>query len=60
MDNNKSNIDELTQFIEDARQGKYNDNFRCIEEVRDIRCDYQVVENVNGVSDSVILYGLSY
>ena len=60
MKNNKSNTDELTQFIEDARQGKYNENFHCIEEMRDIRCDYQVIEDINRVSDNVILYGLSY
>lgn len=60
MDSKNSNVDELIQFIDDTRQGKYNEDTHCIERMRDIRCDYQVIEDINSVSESVILYGLSF
>ena len=60
MDSKNSNVDELIQFIDDTRQGKYNEDPYCIEQMRDIRCDYQVIEDINRVSESVILYGLSF
>lgn len=60
MDSKNSNVDELIQFIDDTRQGKYNEDTHCIELMRDIRCDYQVIEDINRVSESVILYGLSF
>lgn len=60
MDSKNSNVDELIQFIDDTRQGKYNEDTHCIEQIRDIRCDYQVIEDINRVSESVILYGLSF
>ena len=60
MDSKNSNVDELIQFIDDTRQGKYNEDTHCLEQMRDIRCDYQVIEDINRVSESVILYGLSF
>ena len=60
MDSKNSNVDELIQFIDDTRQGKYNEDTLCIEQMRDIRCDYQVIEDINRASESVMLYGLSF
>ena len=60
MDSKKTNVDELIQFIDYTRQGKYKEDTHCIEQMRDIRCDYQVIEDINRVSESVILYGLSF
>lgn len=60
MGRDNSNVDELIQFIEDTRQGKYNEDTHCIEEMRDVCCDYEVIEDINRVSENVILYGLSY
>lgn len=60
MSSNKPNTDELIQFIDNTRQGKYNDAPLCIEEMCEYRCDYQVIEDINRVSESVMLYGLSF
>lgn len=60
MDKTNSNIDELQKFINDTRQGKYSEDVCNIEQLQDVRYEYEVIEDVNRVSESVILYGLSY
>lgn len=60
MVNNDSKLDELTLFIEETRQGKYTEDSCCIEQLGDVRYNYEVIEDVNRVSENVILYGLSY
>lgn len=54
-----SKLNELTQFIEETRQGKYTEESCCIEQLGYVRYDYVVIEDVNRVSENVILYGLS-
>lgn len=60
MGKDNSNVNELLQFIEDTRQGKYNEDTYCIKEMRDVCCDYEIIEDINRISENVILYGLSY
>ncbi len=60
MNSNNSNIDELIQFIDDTRQGKYTEEVCRVEEAHDVRCEYEVIEDINRISENVILYGLSY
>lgn len=60
MDRTNSNIDELQKFINDTRQGKYSEDVCNIEKLQDVRYEYEVIEDVNRVSENVILYGLSY
>lgn len=60
MDKTDSIIDELQKFINDTRQGKYSENVCNIEKLQDVRYEYEVIEDVNRVSENVILYGLSY
>lgn len=60
MDKVNSNIDELQEFINDTRQGKYSEDACNIEQLQDVRYEYEVIEDVNRASESVILYGLSY
>ena len=59
MDRNYINVDELVQFIDDTRQGKYTDGSCEITQVQAVRYDYEVVEDINRESENVILYGLS-
>lgn len=59
MDKTDSIIDELQKFINDTRQGKYSENVCNIEKLQDVRYEYEVIEDVNRVSENVILYGLS-
>lgn len=59
MDKTNSNIDELQKFINDTRQGKYSEEVCNIEELQDVRYEYEVLEDINRASESVILYGLS-
>lgn len=60
MDRKDSNIDELQQFINDTRQGKFTEESCCIEQMQDVRYEYEIIEDINKASDNVILYGLSY
>jgi hypothetical protein len=60
MDKNNSNIDELVKFIDDTRQGLYSDDLCFIKQLQDVRYEYEVIEDVDRVSENVILYGLSY
>lgn len=60
MDRKDSNLDELQQFVNDTRQGKFTEEPCCIEQMQDVRYEYEVIEDLDSVSDSVILYGLSY
>lgn len=60
MDKTNSDIDELQKFINDTRQGKYSEDVCNIEQLQDVRYEYEVIEDVNRVSESVILYGLSF
>lgn len=60
MDKTNSDIDELLKFINDTRQGKYCEDVCNIEELQDVRYEYEVIEDVNRASENVILYGLSY
>ena len=60
MDRKDSNMDELQQFINDTRQGKFTEESCCIEQMLDVRYEYEIIEDLDRVSDSVILYGLSY
>ena len=60
MERKSSNADELIQFIDDTRNGKYTEDTFSFETTQEVRCEYEVIEDVNRVSENVILYGLSY
>lgn len=60
MDKINSNIDELQMFINDTRLGKYSEDVCNIEQLQDVCCEYEIIEDVNRDSENVILYGLSY
>lgn len=60
MDKTNSDIDELQKFINDTRFGKYSEDVCNIEQLQDVRYEYEVIEDVNRASENVILYGLSY
>jgi|GEM_PF-3822621 len=59
MDSNKEYIEETEQFINETRQGKYSEPSCQMQQWQELRYDYSIVESVNSVSDSVMLYGLS-
>ena len=60
MDKTNSDIDELQQFVNDTRQGRYSEKICNIEKLQDVRYEYEVIEDINRVCENVILYGLSY
>lgn len=60
MDKTNSDIAELQKFINDTRHGKYSEEICTIEQLQDVRCVYEVIEDLNRESENVILYGLSY
>lgn len=60
MDKTNSNVEKLQKFINDTRHGKYSEDICNIEQLQDVRYEYEVIEDVDRVSESVILYGLSY
>lgn len=59
MDRNDNYIEETNQFISDTRQGKYSDPLCQIHQWQEVRYDYSIVEDVNSVNNSVMLYGLT-
>lgn len=59
MDNKDLYIDETTQFINETRQGKYSDPSCQVQQWQELRYDYNIVEDINQVSESVMLYGLT-
>lgn len=60
MDKTNSDIDKLQKFIEDTRQGKYSEGVCNIEQLQDVRYEYEVIEDINRASENVMLYGLSF
>lgn len=59
MDSNNKYLEETERFINETREGKYTDPSCQIHEWQELRYDYCIVENVDCVEDSVMLYGLS-
>ena len=60
MNKTNSDIDGLQKFVNDTRQGKYSEDVCNIEQLQDVRYEYEVIEDVNRASENIILYGLSY
>lgn len=59
MDGNDKYIEETNQFVNDTRQGKYSEPACEIQQWQELRYDYSIVENINRVNESVMLYGLT-
>lgn len=59
MDNHNKYLDETERFINDTREGKYTEPSCQIQQWQELRYDYSIVENVDSVEDSIMLYGLS-
>lgn len=59
MDHNDKYIEEINQFVNDTRQGKYSEPACEIQQWQELRYDYSIAENINRVNESVMLYGLT-
>lgn len=59
MDSKDLYIDETNQFINDTRQGKYSEPSCQVQQWQELRFDYNIVEDINQVEESVMLYGLT-
>ena len=59
MDRNDNYIEETNQFINETCQGKYSDPSCQVQQWQELRYDYCIVEDINGVNESVMLYGLT-
>lgn len=59
MDRNDNYIEETNKFINETRQGKYSDSSCQIQQCQELRYDYSIVEDVNRVNESMMLYGLT-
>lgn len=59
MDRNDNYIEETNQFINETRQGKYSESSCQIQQWQEMRYDYSIVEDINSVNASVMLYGLT-
>lgn len=59
MDRNDNYIEETNQFINETRQGMYSDSSCQIHQWQEMRYDYSIVEDINRVNESVMLYGLT-
>lgn len=59
MDSDNKYLKETECFIDDTREGKYTEPSFQIQQWRELRYDYSIVENVTSSGDSVMLYGLT-
>ena len=59
FDSSTDYIEETNQFINETRQGKYSDPSCQIQQWQEMRYDYSIVEDINRVNESVMLYGLT-
>ncbi len=50
---------EIVKFVDDTRNGKYTEDSCNIESLQNIRLEFEVVEDVDKMTENVILYGLS-
>lgn len=58
--NVKQYIDETNSFIKETCEGKYTEEICPIQQLKELRYDYNIVEDVSIASEGIILYGLSH